>query len=158
MPADGYASERRIGRPATAGEIERLIRLYSQSLQYTVEVPGTHYSGLTYNHLLAILADQGKDFAANTATLRRHTATVCRLVFDGATRVPSAAEVERVVKTATLDWILKRFRYEVRDERIRLNTNAYQRAKRRYGFMGPVGVRTGALIAAVAQGGRIVIR
>ena len=145
-------------RRATPGEIEQIIRAHTGHLEFTLDVPGTHYSGLTYNHLLAILADQGKDFAANTATLKRHTATVCRLVFDGATRVPSAAEVERVVKTATLDWILKRFRYEVRDERIRLNTNAYQRAKRRAGFMGPVGVRTGALVAAVAQGGRIVIR
>lgn len=133
------------------GDIERLIVGHTRGLDYTLDVPGTHYSGLTYNHLLAILADQGKDFAANTATLRRHVATTCRLAFEGATRLPTARELDRTIAAAVIDWIEARFEYRVRDERIRLNTNAYQRAKRKAGFLGPVGIRTGALLDAVKR-------
>ncbi len=143
--ADGGLSTRRV----TPGEIDRAILGHTRGLDFGIDVPGTHYSGLAYNHLLSILADQGKDFAANTATLRRHAATVCRLTFEGATRLPTTTEIENVISAAVIDWIKKRFRYEVRDERIRLNTNAYQHAKRKAGFSGPVGVRTGALLEAV---------
>ena len=71
MPADGAFSERRIGRPATAGEIERLIRLYSQSLKYTIAIPGEHDGGLTNQALFEILAKQaGVDPAVANAIVR----------------------------------------------------------------------------------------
>lgn len=143
-------------RPATPGEIEGAIRRLTSSLTYELKVPGTHYSGLTNEALLEILAAQGKDFAVNNATLRRHVATTCRLAFEGARRLPTVSEIETVQRAAILDWITKRMRYEVRDVRIRLNTNAYQRAKRKAGYSGPVGIRTGALYEAVERA-RVVI-
>jgi len=150
--ADGGFAPHRV----TAGEVEALIRRMTADLDYTLNVPGVRRGGLTNQALLEILAAHGRDFARNSATLRRHVRTTCRLAFDGATRLPTRSEVEAVEKTAILDWILKRFRYEVRDVRIKLNTNAYQRSKRRAGFDGPVGVRTGELMDAVERG-RVIL-
>jgi hypothetical protein len=69
--------------------------------------------------------------------------------------MPTVAEVERLQAAAVLEWILKRVDYEVRDVRIPLLTPAYQKRKRAAGFLGPVGVRTGAwreaLMAATVE-------
>lgn len=145
--ADGGISTRRV----TPGEIEALIRRLTGQVEFALDVPGTRRGGLTNQALLEILAAHGRDFARNNVTLRRYVATSCRLAFEGATRLPTRSEVEAVEKTAIIDWILKRFRYEVRDVRIKLNTNTYQRAKARAGFSGPVGVRSGELVDAVAR-------
>lgn len=150
--ADGGFSHR-----VTPGEVEALIRRLTANLNYTLTVPGTRSNGLTNQALLEILAEHGRDFAKNNATLRRHVATTCRLAFEGATRLPTRSEIEAVERAAIIDWILKRFRYEVRDVRIKLNTNRYQRAKARAGFDGPVGIRTGELVDAVANA-RVTLR
>ena len=151
MPADGYASERRIGRPATAGEIERLIRLYSQSLQYTVEVPGTHYSGLTNQQLFDILARQDRDFAKNNRALRTYVATEIRLHLEGTRRLPTNEDLDALAARAVLARVMSRLHGKVRDITVLRLTEAYARAKYKAGFRTPIGVRTGALYYAVAE-------
>ena len=47
-------------RSATRGEIVRAIRDAVRGIEVALQVPGIHYSGLTYDHLLAILAAQGR--------------------------------------------------------------------------------------------------
>jgi len=151
MPADGYASERRVGRPATAGEIERLIRLYAQSLDYTVDVPGTHYSGLTNQQLFDILASQDRDFAKNNRALRTYVATELRIHLEGTKRLPTNEELDALAARAVLARVMSRLHGKVRDITVRRLTEAYARAKYKAGFRTPIGVRTGALYYAVAQ-------
>lgn len=145
--ADGGQSP----RTPTRSELAATIRRLSPSLDFVLKVPGIHYGGLTNQELLDILAKNGRDFATNNATLKRHVATFVSLALEGATRLPTQHEVDQLRATATLGWIIKRMDYEVRDVRIRMNTNTYQRAKRKAGFLGPVGVRTGALREAVQR-------
>lgn len=156
MPADGYASERRIGRPATAGEIERLIRLYAQSLDYTVYVPGTHYSGLTNQQLFDILARQGRDFADNNRALRTYVATELRIHLEGTKRLPTNEELDALAARAVLARVMSRLHGKVRDITVRRLTEAYARAKFKAGFKTPIGVRTGALYYAVAKAAVVI--
>lgn len=151
MPADGYASERRIGRPATAGEIERLIRLYSQSLKYTIAIPGEHDGGLTNQALFEILAKQGRDFGANNRSLRNYVATEIRIHLEGTRRLPTNEDLDALAARAVLARIMSRLHGKVRDITVRRLTEAYARAKYKAGFRTPIGVRTGALYYAVAE-------
>lgn len=151
MPADGYAPERRIGRPATAGEIERLIRLYSQSLDYTIDIPGTHYSGLTNQQLFEILASQDRDFGKNNRALRTYVATEIRIHLEGTRRLPTNEELDALAARAVLARVMSRLHGKVRDITVRRLTEAYARAKFKAGFKTPIGVRTGALYYAVSR-------
>ena len=156
MPADGYASERRIGRPATAGEIERLIRLYSQSLDYTVDVPGTHYSGLTNQQLFDILASQDRDFAKNNKALRTYVAAELRIHLEGTRRLPTNEELDALAARAVLARVMSRLHGKVRDITVRRLTEAYAKAKYKAGFRTPIGVRTGALYYAVSKAAVVI--
>jgi len=151
VAADGGPSAR-VGRPATRGEIDTVIRLMaSNALEYEVEIPGTHYSGLTNQHLFEILRDQGRDFADNNRTLRKFVAAELRRALDGATRLPTSEELDVLASGFILVWILKRMDAKVRDVRIKALTEQYARAKYKAGYRTPIGIRTGALREAVAS-------
>jgi len=156
MPADGYATERRVGRPATAGEIERLIRLYAQSLKYTIAIPGEHDGGLTNQALFEILAKQGRDFGANNRSLRNFVATEIRIHLEGTRRLPTNEELDAIGARAVLARIMSRLHGKVRDITVRRLTEAYARAKFKAGFKTPIGVRTGALYYAVAKAAVVI--
>ena len=150
MPADGSVPSP--GRLATKGEIDTVIRLFaSNALDYTVDIPGTHYSGLTNQALFDILAGQDRDFAANTRTLRKFVAAELRNVLEGARRLPTPAELDMLAAPMILVWVLKRMDGKVRDERLRPLTERYAQAKFKAGYHTPIGTRTGALRGAVAQ-------
>lgn len=154
MAADGSVPAHSV---ATHGQIEEVIRGLARSLDFRLEIPGTHYSGLTNQQLLDVRIREGRPFDANNATLRRHVGTFLRLALEGARRMPSDAEFEHLMQAAVLEWIIARIDYKVRDVRIRLLTNAYQKRKRAAGFSGPPGVRTGAWLDAVHRA-RVVIQ
>lgn len=150
MPADGGAALG--GREATRGEIDAVIRLLASSaMEYEVAIPGTHYSGLTNQRLFEILAAQGRDFADNTRTLRKYVAAEMRVALDGATRLPTPDELDRLAAGFVLEWILKRMDARVRDIHVRALTQRYAKAKYRAGYHTPIGTRTGALRDAVAD-------
>lgn len=139
------------GRPASAQEILRAIRLVTSALRFDLEVPGNHPSGIAYMDLLAILDAQGRPFLKNTRSLREHAARTLRLTYDGATTLPTVREMESVAALAILDWIVRRRFGGNPDVRMTALTQPYLKAKHRAGFGTTIGVRTGALRDAVAS-------
>lgn len=143
---------RATGRAASRGEIETLIRLQASSaLDYTIAIPGEHYGGLTNQELFDILADQGRDFAANTPTLRKFVRSELSAQLARSPRLPTMEELNRMTAELILVWVLKRMDGKVRDVRIRALTERYAREKYRAGYRTPIGTRTGALREAVAD-------
>lgn len=142
---------------ATPAQLNAAIKRLTSSLTFKLTIPGTHYSGLTNEAILAIRAKEGRPFGANSLSLRRHVATYLRLVLEGATRVPRVSEIEALQRAAILEWIVQRIDGKVRDVRIRALTRDYQRAKLRKGYDGPPGVRTGAWRDAVASTGAVTL-
>ncbi len=129
-----------------------MVRLFAQSLDYDLDVPGTHRGGITNADLLDVLAAQGRDFAANTRSLRAHVRTGLQLAVEETGRVPTNAQLEALARDLVLDWILGRMEGRVTDIRLRALTQAYRRRK----FHAPdtkfntIGMRTGQLHDAVA--------
>lgn len=148
MAADGSVF---VGRTARPHEIDAAIRVLTRTLRYEIEVPGLHYSGLTYEHLLEILDRQGRPFLANTRSLREHVATVLRVAYEGARSMPPVAELEAIAKVAILDWIVRRRFGGDSDVRLRAWTEAYRKRRFRQGYTGPIGWRRGDLRAAVSR-------
>lgn len=145
-------------RSATRGEIVRSIASVGRGFRVALEVPGRHYSGLTYDELLEILADQGRDFAATTTAMRRAVLAEVTARYEGARRAPTDAEIRGALAEAALAWIVRRFAGRVRDEHLRALTIPYARRKAKDGYGGnPIGTRTGALAARVADYGRVTL-
>lgn len=145
-------------RSATRGEITRAITGIGRGFTVALEVPGRHYSGLSYDELIEILADQGRDFAATTTAMRRAVLAEVTLRFEASRRVPTDREIRDALADAALSWIVRRFAGKVRDEHLRLLTIPYAKRKARDGYGGePIGTRTGALAARVADYGRVTI-
>jgi hypothetical protein len=161
MPADG--APRSTPSRRDAADLRRaLARVLSAATggRYRVEldVPGEHYSGLPHNELLAILAKQDRDFAHATTAMRAHVRATVALHFEGAIRLPSTREVDAVMDAAVVEWIVKRFDGKVRDQHLRLLTIPYAKAKAKAGYGSKsIGVRTGSLVAAVEDHGRVTI-
>lgn len=160
----GAAAPQRVGttereRGATRGEITRAIRDAVRGVEVALQVPGVHYSGLTYDHLLAILADQGRDFDATTPAMRKHMAAEVTIQFENAVTPPTARELKAALAEAALGWIVRRFAGRVRDEHLTALTIPYARAKRKAGYgRNPIGVRTGALAARVESFGKVKLK
>jgi DNA-binding transcriptional ArsR family regulator len=146
-------------RYATAGEINRRVSEIARAVDLSLRVPGVHSSGLEYDHLLAILAAGGRDFAADTSALRRHVIATVQLELESSQRMPAVATIHAAIARATLEWIVKRFAGKVRDEPLRRLTLDYARAKRAAGYGGrPIGVRTANLALRVAEFGEVKVK
>lgn len=146
-------------RSATRGEIVRAIRDAVRGIEVALQVPGIHYSGLTYDHLLAILAAQGRDFDATTPAMRKHMAAEVTIAFENAVTPPTAKALKAALAESALGWIVRRFAHRVRDERLTALTPAYARSKARDGYgRNPIGVRTGALAARVEAFGKVKLK
>jgi hypothetical protein len=146
-------------RSATRGEIVRAIRDAVKGVEVSLQVPGIHYSGLTYDHLLAILAAQGRDFDATTTAMRKHMAAEVTIAFENAVTAPTAKALKAALAESALGWIVRRFAHKVRDERLTALTPAYARSKARDGYgRNPIGVRTGALAARVQDFGKVKLK
>jgi hypothetical protein len=146
-------------RSATRGEITRAIRDAVKGIEVALQVPGIHYSGLTYDHLLAILAAQGRDFDATTPAMRKHMAAEVTIAFENAVAPPTAKALKAALAESALGWIVRRFSGRVRDEHLTSLTIPYAREKRKSGYgRNPIGVRTGALAARVEAFGKIKLK
>ncbi len=152
MAADGSAGAAR-GRVATAFEVRTVVRLFSETLDFTLDIPGTHYGGLTNAELFAILADQGRDFAKNNRTLRQHVKVEVQNLLDGATRLPTERELEAMARAVILDWTVRRMERSVRDVSIARLSAEYAKRKLKdpLARFQTTGMRTGALRDAVAE-------
>lgn len=159
MPADGGISFTRRDLRAIRMTIARMVREATAG-RWGVEldVPGQHYGGLSNNELLEILKDQGRDFAHATTAMRAHVRATVALLFENRYSVPTQREINDAIDHAVIEWIVKRFDGKVRDEHLRLLTIPYARAKAKAGYGSKsIGVRTGSLVAAVEDRGRVRI-
>ena len=146
-------------RSAQRGEIVRAIRDTTKGVEIALKVPGIHYSGLTYDKLIGILAAQGRDFAATTPTMRKHMVAEVTIVYENAVKVPTMKALKETLAESALGWIVRRFAHKVRDERLAALTPGYAKSKKRDGYgRNPIGVRTGALATRVQDFGKVKLK
>ena len=137
-------------------ELTPQMRAFADRLRFTLRIPGTHPSGLSYEELFDILARQGRDFGADSPRLRGHIRYALREQFDGG-RPPGKAQLRQIAEAAILEWILSRIETGLRDVPIRPNDSKYRRWKMRYAAYSRVGMRTGALRDRIRDRARVKI-
>lgn len=145
-----------MARDRVAATVATRTREFAKRMDWTLNVPGSH-GEVSNAVLLGYLAEQGRDFAADTRSLRDHVRLVLQTKFEGYQRAPNAVELKRVAAEAILAWIVARFDNKVRDIRIKRNAPAYSLFKRKHGFDSRPGIRTGQLRDAVRDDGSIKI-
>lgn len=154
--ADGSLPPRSTERLPTRGEITRAITAAVRGAEMELDVPGRHYSGLTYNELLAILAAQGRDFGYVNKTMRHAVLADLLARYEDSRRMPTQRDLRTAISAAAVAWVVKRLEWVVRDVRIRGLTDRYRERKAKDGFGdNPIGVRTGALRDRVESAGRM---
>jgi hypothetical protein len=127
-------------RGAVLARLRKLVRVMDWSLR----IPGQHYSGLSNQEMLDVRQSEGRDFAADTTALRIAVLATLLVEYEGATEDPSPADIRRTIRDAIVEHVLRRINGAVRDVRIPLLTPAYAARKRKAGKGGePVGVWTG---------------
>ena len=137
-------------------------RLFAESLEYELEIPGTHPTprpkkggsarSLTNQQLFEILAAQGRDFAKNSRSMRAAVLRDIRVALEGTQRIPKEGQLKRIAAIAILNRVLERMDGLSEDVKIRNLTTRYARAKMRAGYVNqPIGTRTGWLRNAVAE-------
>lgn len=147
-------------RPVDRGAVTRWVRERFRASTWSLFVPGAHpSSGLTYDELLDVLEEQGRDFRADTTALRRSVLAEVQTRFEELGRIPTVAEFNEAMGLAVLAWVTKRFEGKVRDFPRRALSIAYARAKKRAGYGDrPIGVRTGSLVMRVVEYGQVRVR
>lgn len=133
------------------------LKTFARTLGFAVVVPGTHAGGISNQALFDLLAAQGRDFGANTRRLRDHVKIALLDAFEGEPIVPLVFEVQRVAAEAVLEFVAARLDGQVTDVRLAPLSPEYRKAKRRAGYGGRPGTRTGALRDAVLGHGRVVL-
>jgi hypothetical protein len=137
-------------------ELTPQMRAFADRLRFTLRIPGTHPSGLSYEELFDILAAQGRDFGADSPQLRGHIRYALREQFDGG-RAPGRAQLRQIAEAAILEWIVSRIEMGLRDVPIRPNDPKYRRWKMRNAAYSRVGMRTGALRDRIRDRARVSI-
>lgn len=155
----------RIGRGETLtaatsqAEITAAIVAFVRSLprSFTVVVPGDHYSELTYDELIDVLASQGRDFLAVTVQMLQYVRAQLTRLFAGSKTLPTLAQLRRAAAPAILDHIEERFSKRGNaDVLMTPLTRPYAAWKARTGRGNqPIGVLTGALRAAFSRKARV---
>lgn len=155
-PAKGATSGARA--TLTESQIAGIVARLGREVEWSLEVPGRHYSGLTYEALLDILAEQGRPFREDSRTLRKTAIAETSLRLASLRREPTWNEFRDAFALSVLGFIVRRFEAKVRDVRIRALTQDYAKAKARAGYGDrPIGTRTGALSLRVAEYGHVTI-
>lgn len=151
----GVRARARAPRPANAPAVRRLIRdaieAYARQ-PFELEVPGSHYSGLSNQDLFDVLARQNRMFLKVTPGMRDHARRACLEEFATGDTVPLRIELDETWRAACEEVVEARMEGRLKDVPIRGLTPAYARRKARDGYGGqPVGQRKGRLFAAVAR-------
>lgn len=139
-------------------QVDREVSRMAREVEWSLGVPGRHYSGLSYDELLDVLEAQGRDFRGDTSALRRAVLADVQIRLAGIGRAPTWAEFRALYAEAVLAWVVKRFDAKVRDVPVRRLTVAYAKRKAADGYGGnPIGTRTGSLAARVEDYGRVTV-
>lgn len=148
-------------RPAVSarelpGAIRARVKLFARTVRFEIEVPGQHYSGLSNDALLEILANQGRDFLDNTSVpLKQAMERAMLESFDGFPHVPTLLEL-RKEHTKQLKLYIANERFNGGgDQKLRKLTPAYAAWKRKKVGLKPIGVLRGKLLGAFRKSGRV---
>lgn len=145
-------------KPLSEAAVAREVKAIAREVEWSLGVPGRHYSGLSYDALLDVLEKQEREFRRDTSALRRSVLADVQIRFASLGRAPTWAEFRAAYAEAVLAFVVKRFDAKVRDVPMRRLTVRYAEAKAKAGYGGnPIGTRTGALAARVADYGRVSV-
>ncbi len=157
---DGTAStpSRSGPKPLTEAQVGREVKALAREVEWSLGVPGRHYSGLSYDELLDVLEGQQREFRRDTSALRRSVLADVQIRFAALGRAPTWAEFRDAYAEAVLAFVVLRFEAKVRDVPMHRLTVRYAEAKAKAGYGGnPIGTRTGSLAARVADYGRVKV-
>lgn len=143
---------------APAVNLRPALRAFAQKLSYTLRLPGAHPSGIAYQKLLAILAEQGRDFLADSRRLREHVAYALLEQFGDDKRPPGPPQLRQIAAAAILEWVLARLEGGQRDVPIKPNDPAYRAWKRRNANYSRPGMSSGALRDALRDDATVTVR
>lgn len=144
----------RVDRAASTarGDVVQRLRRLVRVMDWSLKIPGEHYSGLSNQEILEVRQSEGRDFAADTTALRIAVLASLLVQYENEVEMPDIEDIRRTIRDAVREHIRRRIDGEVRDVRIPLLTPAYAARKRRAGKGAePVGVWTGAWRDAVAR-------
>jgi hypothetical protein len=118
---------------------------------WEIEVPGTHYSGLSNTELLEVRAAEGRGFNAHTVQLDQHvTKELTRRWAGFDARVVTVDELREDAADAVRIYVATRILHGGVDVPVPALTPRYAAAKRKAGYGGrPIGVRRGRHLAAI---------
>ncbi len=145
---DAARSARVAGVPKA--DTAALVADFAQSFHWALSIPGTHYSGLTNQHLLEILAAQGRPFAQDTPQLRSFVRD--RLLASFASAAWERSRAVAITARAVREWIVRRLDEQGLDVELKPLDADYAASKRAHGYSGKIGVRTGAWRGSLASG------
>lgn len=146
-----------MARDRVASVVADRTRDFAKQLSWSLHVPGTHAGGVAYNTLLDYLAEQGRDFTADSRPLRAHVRLKLQARFEGYQRAPNATELKREAAAAILEWVLARFDRKVRDVPIKANAPEYIRWKVQHDKRTVPGQSSGELRDAIEDRGRVEV-
>lgn len=119
----------------------------------TLDIPGTHRSGLSNNEVLAIRAKEGRDFAMVTVQMTQYLRKELAQRFRGIGRMPTVDEVKDLTSKLYVNYIANvRVLHGGGDIILPPLTHAYAKKKRQAGHGGdPIGVFDGKWLAALRK-------
>lgn len=145
------------GASATPADVRSVVTTFATSLAWSLHVPGSHTSGPSYDELLGYLADQGRDFRADSLGLRRHVKQALIEAFGAGRTVPTRKALADASAAAILEWLVGRIENRVNDVRIKRNESRYAHWKARHGLDSRPGIATGELLGAVKDDGEVAV-
>lgn len=148
----GPAPQRPVAPAELARAVKNRVALFCRTVRFEIEVPGQHYSGLSNDALLEILANQGRDFLDNTSVpAKQILAKRMQESFTGFPREPTLRELrDEYAKQLRLLICNERFAGGG-DQKLSPLTPEYAAWKRKKVGSRPVGVLRGRLLAAVRR-------
>lgn len=147
-----------MARDRVASVVADRTRAFAQQLSWSLHVPGQHAGGVSYDELLGYLAAQGRDFLADSRSLRAHVKLRLQARFEGYQRAPNATELKREAAAAILEWVLARFDRKVRDVPIKANSVLYIKWKIHHDLDSRPGQATGELRDAIESDGDVTVQ
>lgn len=118
-----------------------------------LEIPGTHYSGLSNQRVLEIRAKEGRDFAMVTVQMTQYLRRELAQRFRGLGRMPTVAEVKDLTSKLYVNYIANvRVLHGGGDLLLPPLTTEYAKRKRALGGGGkPIGVLDSKWLAALRK-------
>ena len=161
-PRSAPRADRDRAAERAARELRRIIyaaiERYSRTLDFQLHVPGKYKRGPSFDDVMGYLADMGKDFAADSATMHRRVRSALMSEYESADAVPLMLEFRETAAEAILGTIVARVENRLRDVPIKSNSQAYTRRKVKSGQDSRTGIRDGFLLAAITDRGRVTVK